>query len=170
MVRHGREESVGIVGRVVRLDVAGQHICSSGPLSSLAGGDSGSELADVSCSVTRRPDVSESMDVIVSDGRFSILVSDGGASFVDWYHDEGIFWRKQIFFFFFFFWRKRRIENRNQFLNYPGQGRYWTVISFSVSDNSVADSLVMVASAGIGRLGGGIGGCWSTSSKSQVMT
>ena len=65
------------------------------------------ELADVLCFVTRRPDESESTDVIVSDGRFSIRVSDDGTAargplFVGWDWRRQ---RKQIFFF----WRKRRV-------------------------------------------------------------
>ena len=75
VVRHGREERVG---KASELSVESSGLAllantsarSSGLLSSTAGGDSGSELADVSCSVTRGPDVSESTDVIVSDMHF----------------------------------------------------------------------------------------------------
>ena len=58
-VRKASELSAELSGLALLVNTSAR---SSGLSSSTAGGDSGSELADVSCSVTKRPDVSESTD------------------------------------------------------------------------------------------------------------
>ena len=108
VARHGREESVGIVGRVVRLGVAGQHIRPQQRTVEFDGRWR-QRLGAGRRFVLRH----QAAGHVGIDGRFLILVSECGAargpSFVDWYHDDGFFGRrrKQIFFFF---WWKRRIE------------------------------------------------------------